>query len=96
MAEMKDGLPLIQREKDLATIAAKDPALYPDVSLAALTVYSLFWLHQWQLRRTIEAVSILNWRLFPDKFGMVGWPNTQMHSEQIARYCKNSRNIGTG
>jgi hypothetical protein len=64
---------LIQREKDLIQIVAKDPGLYQDTSLAALTVYSLFWLHQWQLRRTIEAVSVLNWRLFPDKFGMVGW-----------------------
>src|SRR5437667_846588 len=65
---------LIRHEKDLVKIAAKDKALYRDESLAALTVYSLFWLHQWQLRRTIEAVSVLNWRLFPDKFGMVGWP----------------------
>ena len=64
---------LIQHEKDLVQIAAKDPALYQNTSLAALTVYSLFWLHQWQLRRTIEAISVLNWRLFPDKFGMVGW-----------------------
>jgi len=65
---------LIRREKDLVRIAAKDPTLYKGESLAALTVYSLFWIHQWQLRRTIEAVSVLNWRLFPDKFGMVGWP----------------------
>jgi len=65
---------LIRHEKDLVKIAAKDKALYRDESLAALTVYSLLWLHQWQLRRTIEAVSVLSWRLFPDKFGMVGWP----------------------
>ncbi len=64
----------IRHEKDLVKIAAKDRMLYKDDSLAALTVYSLFWLHQWQLRRTIEAVSVLSWRLFPDKFGMVGWP----------------------
>ena len=57
-------------------ITSKDASLYREPSLAALTVYSLFWLHQWQLRRTIEAVSILNWGLFPDKFAMVGWPDT--------------------
>jgi len=75
MDKMKVGESLlVKHEKDLATIANKDPALYQGASLAALTVYSLFWLHQWQLRRTIEAVSVLNWRLFPDKFGMVGWP----------------------
>jgi len=65
---------IIQHEKDLVQIAAKNSELYQESSLAALTTYSLLWLHQWQLRRTIEAVSVLNWRLFPDKFGMVGWP----------------------
>jgi hypothetical protein len=65
---------IITHEKDLAEIAPKDSQLYQETSLAALTTYSLFWLHHWQLRRTIEAVSVLNWRLFPDKFGMVGWP----------------------
>ncbi len=65
---------LIQREKDLVKIASMDRSVYKNESLAALTVYSLFWLHEWQLRRTIEAISVLNWRLFPDKFAMVGWP----------------------
>ncbi len=65
---------LIEREKDLVKIAAMDRSVYQNESLAALTAYSLFWLHEWQLRRTIEAISVLNWRLFPDKFGMVGWP----------------------
>ncbi len=64
----------IKREQDLLKIAAKDAKLYADVSLAALTMYSLYWLHQWRLRRTIEAVSVLNWRLFPEKFSMVGFP----------------------
>lgn len=65
---------VIRHENDLVKIAAKENERYKGESLAALTVYSLFWLHQWQLRRTIEAISVLNWRLFPDKFGMVGWP----------------------
>lgn len=62
-----------RHEHDLVQIAAKDPLKYQDDSLAALTVYSLFWLHEWGLRRTIEAVAVLNWRLFPDKFGMLGF-----------------------
>lgn len=66
--------PSMRNEQDLLNIAAKDSNLYVDVSLAALTMYSLYWLHQWQLRRTIEAVSILNWRLFPERFSMVGFP----------------------
>jgi hypothetical protein len=64
----------ITHEHDLVKVVPKDAALYGDISLAALTVYSLYWLHQWELRRSIEAVAVLNWRLFPKKFGMVGFP----------------------
>jgi hypothetical protein len=51
-----------------------ESAAYEEISLAALVVYSLYWLHQWELRRTIEAITVLSWRLFPSKFSMVGWP----------------------
>lgn len=64
----------IQHERDLSRVAKKEAALYEDVPLTSLTAYSLYWLHQWQLRRTIEAVAVLNWRLFPQKFAMVGFP----------------------
>lgn len=66
--------PRIRHERDLVAIAPKNPVDYEDASLTALTMYSLYWLHEWELRRTIEAVAVLNWRLFPDKFAMVGWP----------------------
>lgn len=64
----------IRDEHDLVKVAAKSAALYPTVPLTSLTAYSLYWLHQWQLRRTIEAIAVLNWRLFPEKFAMVGFP----------------------
>ncbi len=64
----------IRDEHDLVTVAPKPPALYENVSLTSLTAYTLYWLHEWQLRRTIEAVAVLNWRLFPEKFAMVGFP----------------------
>jgi len=63
----------IQHERDLAKIVAKDSRLHADASLAALVTYSLFWLHEWELRRSIEAITVLSWRLFPTKFSMVGW-----------------------
>lgn len=66
--------PKIHHERDLVRVAPKDPKLYESLSLAHLTAYSLYWLHKWQLRRTIEAVAVLNWRLFPTKFAMVGFP----------------------
>jgi hypothetical protein len=64
----------ILHERDLSRVAAKDSALYENLPLTSLTAYSLFWLHQWQLRRSIEAVAVMNWRLFPRKFAMVGFP----------------------
>ncbi len=64
----------IRHENDLPILTAKDTATYAEISLAALTLYSLYWLHQWELRRTIEAVTVVNWRLFPEKFAMIGWP----------------------
>ena len=97
----------IKHEKDLVKISSKDPQLYEGISLAALTTYSLFWLHQWQLRRTIEAVAILNWRLFPDKFGMVGFSefpdafrtNRSLYSRKRGGYfphfSTNAESIGT-
>ncbi|HDZ21510.1 hypothetical protein LCGC14_0124380 [marine sediment metagenome] len=63
----------LDHEQRLTEVSSKDPEAYQDESLAALTVYSLYWLHAWELRRTIEAVAVLNWRLFPAKFGMVGF-----------------------
>lgn len=64
----------IRDEQDLVKVSRKDPVQYADIALTSLTAYSLYWLHQWQLRRTIEAVAVLNWRLFPEKFAMIGFP----------------------
>src|SRR5438105_1995381 len=49
-------------------------AKYDELSLASLTAYSVYWLMQWGLPTTLENVSVLNFRLFPAKFAMVGWP----------------------
>lgn len=65
----------IHTDQDLISIDAVPQKLTDGVSLAKLTAYSLFWLHEWGIRRTIEAVSVLNWRLFPEKFAMVGFSN---------------------
>src|SRR4051812_16271551 len=65
---------LIKHERDLVKIAPKYPKIYEDLALTSLTAYSLYWLHAWELRRTIEAIAVLNWRLFPVKFAMVGFP----------------------
>jgi hypothetical protein len=63
----------ITHERELDGIGAKD-LRDDDVSLNALVTYSLFWLQEWELRRSVEAITVLSWRLFPTKFSMVGWP----------------------
>lgn len=64
----------LKHEHDLVKIAPKDEVGYDETSLPALVVYSLYWLHQWDFRRSIEAITVLSWKLFPSKFSMVGWP----------------------
>ena len=63
----------IHHERDLVRVGNKEASAYDSESLASLTIYSLYWLHKWELRRSIEAVAVLNWRLFPAKFCMVGF-----------------------
>ena len=65
---------IIASDKDLVMVSPHSSDLYMDVPLTSLTAYSLYWLHQWQLPRTIESITVLNWRLFPEKFAMVGFP----------------------
>lgn len=64
----------LKHEHDLAKISPKEEVGYDETSLPALVVYSLYWLHQWDFRRSIEAITVLSWKLFPSKFSMVGWP----------------------
>ncbi len=47
---------------------------YEELALVTLTSYSAYWLTQWGLRTTLENVAVLNFKLFPTKFAMVGWP----------------------
>ena len=80
-------------------VAAKPPELYSEVALTALTAYSLYWLHQWRLTRTIEAVAILNWRLFPLKFAMVGfqeYPDAFRTDRSLLQMQPKYRNLLTG
>jgi hypothetical protein len=79
----------IHHERDIEKIAAIDPAKYEDIPLQPLVVYALYWLHEWELRRTIEAVAVLSWRLFPMKFSMVGWPQypDQLRTNRSLMQC---------
>lgn len=60
--------------KDLLHLSPFAAERYEDLSLATLTSYSVYWLEQWGLSTTLENLAVLNFKLFPTKFAMVGWP----------------------
>lgn len=64
----------LRSEKDLLTVHAIPLDRFENEQLAALTVYSIFWLRKWGIRTSKEAISVLNHRLFPSRFSMQFFP----------------------
>jgi hypothetical protein len=84
---------------DLLGIAAKDSAAYKGVPLVSLIAYSLYWIHQWELRPTFEAVTVLSWRLFPTAFSLVGFhqlPDAARTNRSLLQGQPKYRNVLTG
>jgi hypothetical protein len=89
----------IKTERDLVKVTAKKGDQYSETALTSLTAYSLFWLHHWQIPRTIEAIAILNWRLFPEKFSMVNfqeYPDAFRTNRSLLQMQPKYRNLLTG
>jgi hypothetical protein len=61
-------------ERELLTVQPLPITRYENEQLAALTVYSIWWLRHWSLRPTVESITVLNHKLFPEKFGMDSFP----------------------
>ena len=59
---------------DLLKVDPKSKDLYRQFSLAHLTAYSVYWLSCWEMHSTYENISVLNARLFPQDFGLTGFP----------------------
>lgn len=64
----------LSNERELLNVQAIPAAQYANEQLAALTVYSIHWLRQWGVRPTVESITVLNHRLFPERFGMDLFP----------------------
>ena len=64
----------LSNERELLNVEPIPAARYANEQLAALTVYSIHWLRQWRLRPTVESITVLNHRLFPERFGMDLFP----------------------
>lgn len=89
----------MRSEKDLVRVGSKPSGVYADLPLTSLTAYSLYWLHEWKIRRTIEAIAILNWRLFPEQFAMVGfdeYPDAFRTNRSLLQMQPKYRNLLTG
>jgi hypothetical protein len=64
----------LSTERDLLTVEPIPVTRYENEQLAALTVYAIYWLRQWSLRPMVESITVLNHRLFPQRFGMDLFP----------------------
>ncbi len=65
---------VLSSERELLTVEPISASRYENEQLAALTVYSIYWLRQWRVRPTVESITVLNHRLFPERFGMDLFP----------------------
>ena len=75
MNQSSDPKPLsLSNDRELLNVQPIPAARYANEQLAALTVYSIHWLRQWGLRPTVESITVLNHRLFPERFGMDLFP----------------------
>ncbi len=75
MNQSSDPKPLsLSNERELLNVQPITAARYTNEQLAALAVYSIHWLRQWGLRPTVESITVLNHRLFPERFGMDLFP----------------------
>jgi len=59
---------------DLLKIDAKPRDVSHRFTLDHLTAYSIHWLSHWEMHSTYENISVLNARLFPQDFGLTGFP----------------------
>lgn len=63
-----------KKASDLLKVDPKARNIYRQFSLAHLTAYSVHWLSSWEIHSTYENISVLSARLFPQDFGLKGFP----------------------
>ena len=86
----------LKGERDLLNVQPFSVQRYENEQLAALTVYSIYWLRQWGLRPTVEAVTVLNHRLFPSRFGMDIFPEFPDANRTLRSLLQCGPSIGVG
>lgn len=89
---------MIKAANDLLELRPYSNHDYEDYALANLTACSVFLLDEWGLLTSFENIAVLNHRLFPRKFAMVGWPqfpDANRTSRSILQMRPKWRNLAT-
>lgn len=89
---------MIKVTDDLLKLSPYPKESYETFALANLTAVSVFLLEEWSLLTSLENISILNHRLFPFKFAMVGWPqfpDAMRTNRSILQMRPKYRNLAT-
>jgi len=88
----------VAESSDLLRISPFTSGKYEELSLATLTAYAVYWLSQWGLPTTLENIAVLNFKLFPTKFAMVGWaefPDVNRTNRSVLQMRPKYRNFAT-
>ena len=89
----------IKKPTDLLKIAPKTPERTKGVPLVHLIAYTLYWIHEWDMRATFEAITVLSFRLFPSAFSLIGFPefpDAARTTRSILQGQPKYRNVLTG
>ncbi len=64
----------VKKKEDLLKLRPFVTELYSRYALTSLAAYGVFWLQEWNITTSLENLAVACQRMFPVKFGMVGWP----------------------
>ena len=88
----------IRDRKDLLRLRAFERDSYKDYALTMLTAYVVHWLQRWEIPTSLENVAVASHRMFPVKFGMVGWsdfPDVNRTNRSVLQMRPKYRNLAT-
>lgn len=88
----------IRDRRDLLKLRSFGRDSYEDYALTTLTAYVVHWLQKWGIPTSLENVAVASHRLFPVKFGMVGWsefPDVNRTNRSVLQMRPKYRNLAT-
>jgi hypothetical protein len=89
---------LIRDRRDLLKLRPFARDAYKDYALTTLTAYVVHWLQKWGIPTSLENVAVASHRMFPVKFGMVGWsefPDVNRTNRSVLQMRPKYRNLAT-